>query len=152
MYPPQALFKDELNDDSPQSSPLPSPKSSPLLPRIDFAEAFARIYRDSPQNSSPPTSLCPSSPQSNKDSLEIQETSIISSGPPDFDPVGSHVRRREGQPRHVKRQSIYHPYIRKTPPTPQAERKMASLMGRVAEDLDHNDESVCHYILCRNSQ
>ncbi|KAG2115031.1 hypothetical protein DEU56DRAFT_919445 [Suillus clintonianus] len=84
MYPPESLFQ-----------------SSPILPKVDYAEAFTRVYRDSPQSSSPPSSLCPSS---------SPPASVTSLGHAD---------------------SSYHPYVRKTPPTPQAERKMANVMGRL---------------------
>ncbi|KAG2125963.1 hypothetical protein DEU56DRAFT_916244 [Suillus clintonianus] len=42
-------------------------------------------------------------------------------------------------------QSSYHPYVWKTPPTPQAERKMASVMGRLTGgmDSDLDDDMTC---------
>jgi len=70
------------------------------------------------------------------------------------DRVGSPMRRQEGQwhSRQIS-QSGYHPYFRKVPPTPQAERKIASVMGRLAGNTDPecDDETVCHYVLCSNS-
>ncbi|KAG2033975.1 hypothetical protein BDR03DRAFT_1013843 [Suillus americanus] len=54
-------------------------------------------------------------------------------------------RRKPGQ-HHSRRisQSSYHPYFRKTPPTPQAERKIASMMGRLASstDSEYDDETI----------
>ncbi|KAG1738116.1 uncharacterized protein EDB91DRAFT_1082873 [Suillus paluster] len=56
------------------------------------------------------------------------------------------MRRQQGQ-HHSKRisQSNYHPYVWKTPPTLQADRKMASVMGRLASSIDSDcdDETVC---------
>lgn len=53
--------------------------------------------------------------------------------------------------RHSKQISLssYHPYVRKTPPTPQAERKMTRVMGRLTGNVnsDLDDDAVCYYIL-----
>lgn len=57
MYPPQSLVLNSLSDETPPTSPLHSGKSSPILQKVDYAEAFTRVYHDSPQSSSPPSSL-----------------------------------------------------------------------------------------------
>ncbi|KAG1860753.1 hypothetical protein F4604DRAFT_1930073 [Suillus subluteus] len=162
-YPPQTLFQ---NDETPPTSPLHSPKSSPLFPKADCTEAFTHIYHDSPQSSSPPSSLCPSSPQGthnvipniSKDSNEVLAASVSSSGHHDFshaDRASSPMKRREPGQRHSRQisQSSYHPYFRKTPPTPQAERKIASVMGRLASSTDSEyDGETIHRIFSQGLQ
>ncbi|KAG2045258.1 hypothetical protein BDR03DRAFT_977065 [Suillus americanus] len=162
-YPPQTLFQDPVNGKTPPASPLHSPKSSPLFPKVDYAKAFTHIYHDSPQSSSPPSSLCPSSPPSIchilpdtvKDSNEVLAASVTSSGHHDFGhaDVGPPMRKQEG--RHHISQSGYHPYIQKNPPTPQAVCKIAGMMGRLATSTnsDHDDgEMDAHKIFSQGLQ
>lgn len=152
MYPPESLFHDPSSE-TPPTSPLHSQKSSPILPKVDYAEAFTRVYRDSPQSSSPPSSLCPSSPPGIHHIYQIPEilnlifvASVTSLGHAD---VGPPIMKRRGGKRHSKHisQSSYHPYLRKTPPTPQAERNMAKAMGRLTSnrDSDLDDDTVSRY-------
>ncbi|KAG0696527.1 hypothetical protein DFH29DRAFT_1004483 [Suillus ampliporus] len=132
MYPPESLFQ-YPHGETPPTSPLHSSKSSPILPKVDYAEAFTRVYHDSPQSSSPPSSLCPSSPPASVTSLGHADV-----GPPT-------TKRRGGIRLKQNLQSSYHPYVQKTPPTPQAERKMASTMGRLTGgmDSDLDDDMTC---------
>ncbi|KAG1873058.1 hypothetical protein DFJ58DRAFT_722230 [Suillus subalutaceus] len=143
-YPPQTPCQDPVNGETPPTSPLHSPKSSLLFPKVDYAEAFTRIYHDSPQSSSPPSSLCPSSPP----------TSVTSSGHHDFGhaDVSPPMRKHEG--RHHISQSGYHPYVRKNPPTPQAVRKIAGMMGRLATSTnsDHDDDETARLIFSQGLQ
>ncbi|KAG0695913.1 hypothetical protein DFH29DRAFT_1005038 [Suillus ampliporus] len=151
MYPLQNQFQLSSNGETPPTSPLHSPKSSPLLSKIDYAEAFTRIYCSSPQSSSPPSSLCPSSPPSTH-----LAASVTSSGHHDsrHTDIGLPMRRREGQchSRWIS-QSNYHPYVQKTPPTPQADHKMASVMGRLASSIDSDcDDETVHKIFSQGLQ
>ncbi|KAG2151334.1 hypothetical protein DEU56DRAFT_908191 [Suillus clintonianus] len=134
MYPPESLFQIPSGE-TPPTSPLNSSKSSPILPKVDYAEAFTRVYHDSPQSSSPPSSLCPSSPPASVTSLGHADV-----GPPT-------TKKRGGIRSKQNLQSSYHPYVRKTPPTPQAERKMANVMGRLrltgGMDSDLDDDMTC---------
>ncbi|KAG1868245.1 hypothetical protein DFJ58DRAFT_723495 [Suillus subalutaceus] len=161
-YPPQTPCQDPVNGETPPTSPLHSPKSSLLFPKVDYAEAFTRIYHDSPQSSSPPSSLCPSSPPSIchilpdtvKDSNEVLAASVTSSGHHDFGhaDVSPPMRKHEG--RHHISQSGYHPYVRKNPPTPQAVRKIAGMMGRLATSTnsDHDDDETARKIFSQGLQ
>jgi len=162
MYPPHTQFQGPSSGETPPTSPLYSPKSSPILQKIDYAEAFNRIYHDSPQSSSPPSSLCPSSPPGThlmvsnirQYLIQILAASVTSSRHCHAD-ISPPARKRGGT-RHSKQisQSSYHPYVRKTPPTPQAERRMASTMGRLTSSLDSglDDDTVRYYILCSDSE
>ncbi|KAG1744669.1 uncharacterized protein EDB91DRAFT_1246804 [Suillus paluster] len=134
MYPPEFMFHDISSGETLQTNPLHNQKSSPILQKVDYAEAFTCVYHDSPPSSSPPSSLCPLSPP----------TSVTSFGHAD---VGPPTMKRRGGIHHSKQisQSSYHPYVWRVPPTPQAERKMASVMGRLtgSTDSDLDDDTAC---------
>jgi hypothetical protein len=86
-YPPHTQFKGPLSGKTLLTSPLYSPKSSPILQKNNYAKAFTHIYHDCPQSFSPPSSLCPSSPPDTyhmvsnirKYSIQILAASVISS-------------------------------------------------------------------------
>ncbi|KAG1796893.1 hypothetical protein EV424DRAFT_1480 [Suillus variegatus] len=140
MYPPQSLVLNSLSDETPPTSPLHSGKSSPILQKVDYAEAFTRVYHDSPQSSSPPSSLhALSSPAASVTSFRYHDFGHGDVSPP--------TAKRRGGMRHSKQISLssYHPYVRKTPPTPQAERKMTRVMGRLTGNVnsDLDDDATC---------
>ncbi|KAG2353709.1 hypothetical protein BDR07DRAFT_1495764 [Suillus spraguei] len=67
--------------------------------------------------------------------------------------IRSPGRKREGQ-HYLKQisQSSYHPYVRKSPPTPQAERKMAGMMGRLPSSIDSDHDEAVHEIFSQGLQ
>ncbi|KAG1836162.1 hypothetical protein DFJ58DRAFT_847106, partial [Suillus subalutaceus] len=73
-----------------------------------------------------------------KDSNEVLAASVTSSGHHDF----GHA------------DSGYHPYVRKNPPTPQAVRKIAGMMGRLATSTnsDHDDDETARKIFSQGLQ